>query len=297
MPDAPQPDARVPSPIAPERFAFDGDGVRLVGERWAGGDPRDVVVLLHGGGQTRHSWARTAQRLARDGRTAVAIDARGHGDSDWHPGQDYTLEGFVGDLGAYVETLDRPPVLVGASLGGITALVAAGDHPGLARGLVLVDVVVRLEPKGVQRIRDFMNANPDGFASLEDVADAIAAYNPVRPRPRSLDGLRKNVRQGEDGRWRWHWDPAFMRIDDEPQRRFDPERLRAAAGRLEIPTLVVRGAQSDVVSDEGMADMMRLVPNAESVDVQAAGHMVAGDDNDIFGAALERFLARLDAGA
>jgi pimeloyl-ACP methyl ester carboxylesterase len=297
MPDAPQPDPRVPSPIAPERFTFDGDGVRLVGERWAAGDPRDVVVLLHGGGQTRHSWARTAQRLARDGRAAVAIDARGHGDSDWHPGQDYTLEGFVGDLGAYVETLDQPPVLVGASLGGITALVAAGDHPGLARGLVLVDVVVRLEPKGVQRIRDFMNADPDGFASLEDVADAIAAYNPVRPRPRSLDGLRKNVRQGEDGRWRWHWDPAFMRIDDEPQRRFDPERLRAAAGRLEIPTLVVRGAQSDVVSDEGMADMMRLVPNAESVDVQAAGHMVAGDDNDIFGAALERFLARLDAGA
>jgi pimeloyl-ACP methyl ester carboxylesterase len=279
---------------APERFTFAGEGVTLVGERWAGGDPGDVVLLLHGGGQTRHSWAKTARRLAAHGRTAVAIDARGHGDSDWHPEQDYSMEAFAADLVAYVATLDRPPVLVGASLGGITALVAAGEHPGLARGLVLVDVVVRVEPRGVDRIRDFMTARPEGFASLEEVADAIAAYNPLRPRPRSLDGLRKNVRLGEDGRWRWHWDPAFMRIGDEPQRRFDPERLRAAATHLTIPTLIVRGAESDVVSDDGMADMLRLVPGAQTVDVKAAGHMVAGDDNDIFGKALERFLAGLD---
>jgi pimeloyl-ACP methyl ester carboxylesterase len=224
----------------------------------------------------------------------VAIDARGHGDSDWHPDQDYGLEGFVGDLVTYLETLDRPPVLVGASLGGITALVAAGEHPGLARGLVLVDVVVQVRPAGVDRIRDFMSARPEGFASLEEVADAIAAYNPLRPRPKRLDGLRKNVRLGEDGRWHWHWDPAFMWIGDEPQRRFDPQRLRDAASRLTIPTLIVRGAESDVVDDEGLADMLRLVPSAQSIDVAAAGHMVAGDDNDIFGAALERFLAGLD---
>ena len=264
-----------------------------MGERWEGADPDDVVLLLHGGGQTRHSWARTARRLARDGRTAVALDARGHGDSAWHADQDYGLEGFVSDLLAYVATLRRPPVLVGASLGGITALVAAGEHPALARGLVLVDVVVRVRPAGVDRIRDFMTASPDGFASLEEVADAIAAYNPNRPRPKSLDGLRKNVRLGEDGRWRWHWDPAFMRIDDEPQRRFDPARLRAAAGHLTLPTLIVRGVESDVVDDAGLADMLELVPTATAVDVQQAGHMVAGDDNDVFASALEKFLTTL----
>jgi len=187
-------------------------------------------------------------------------------------------------------------VLVGASLGGITSLVAAGEHPGLARGLVLVDVVVRLEPEGVTRINDFMTAHADGFASLEEVADAIAAYNPLRRRPRNLEGLRKNVRQRSDGRWYWHWDPAFVRIDDEPQRDAGPERLRVAASRVTIPTLVVRGAQSDVVSDEGLADMLRLIPQAESVDVQSAGHMVAGDDNDVFADRLEAFLARLDSG-
>jgi pimeloyl-ACP methyl ester carboxylesterase len=282
--------------VAPQLFHFDGLGVRLTGERWEGDEQHAVVVLLHGGGQTRHSWKRTAESLAATGRTAVLLDARGHGDSDWHPTHDYTLDGFVGDLIGYVATLGRPPVLVGASLGGITALIAAGEHPGLARGLVLVDVVVRVELKGVARIRDFMAATPEGFGSLEEVADAIAAYNPLRPRPRNLDGLRKNVRQRADGRWYWHWDPAFMRIDDEPQRRIDPERLRVAASHLDIPTLIVRGAQSDVVSDEGLADMLQLVPHAQAVGVQAAGHMVAGDDNDVFAARLEAFLTQVEAG-
>jgi pimeloyl-ACP methyl ester carboxylesterase len=279
---------------APEPIAFTSAGVRLAGEQWDARERRGVVVLLHGGGQTRHSWAGTAQRLAAHGWTTVALDARGHGDSEWHPAQDYTLDGFVADLRAFVAGLDEPPVLVGASLGGITALLAVGEHPGLARALVLVDVVVRVRPEGVARIRDFMTAHPHGFASLEEVADAISQYNPRRRRPRNLDGLRKNVRRGNDGRWYWHWDPAFMWIPDEPSRRVDPDRLERAAARVRIPTLVVRGAQSDVVSEAGVADMLRLVPGAQSVDVGAAGHMVAGDDNDVFATVLEAFLARLD---
>ena len=268
--------------------------MRLVGTRWPVAAPRGVVVLLHGGGQTRHSWARTARRLAAGGWTAVTVDARGHGDSDWHPTQDYTLDGFVDDLLALLPTLEHAPVLVGASLGGITALVAAGEHPGLAQGLVLVDVVVQLEPDGVDRIVAFMAGHLDGFSSLEEVADAITAYNPIRRRPRSLEGLKKNVRLRPDGRWYWHWDPAFIRIADEPQRRVDPNRLRAAASHLLIPTLLVRGVHADVVSDARMADMMRLVQHAESVETPAAGHMVAGDDNDVFATRLETFLSGLE---
>jgi pimeloyl-ACP methyl ester carboxylesterase len=280
---------------SPEAFDFDGAGVRLKGERWVGREGSPTVVLLHGGGQTRHSWGRTARRLSEHGWTAVALDARGHGDSDWAADHDYSLGAFVSDLIAFVGTLDAPPVLVGASLGGITALTAVGENPGLARGLVLVDVVVEVERAGVERIRDFMTARPGGFDSLEEVADAIAAYNPLRKRPRNLDGLRKNVRLGPDGRWHWHWDPTFMRIDDEPQRRIDPSRLRAAAAGVSIPTLIVRGVQSDVVSDDGLADMMARIPTATAVDVAAAGHMVAGDDNDVFARALEAFLEQLEA--
>ena len=281
--------------VSPQPFRFDAGSIQIAGERWVGGDRgRAATVLLHGGGQTRRSWGRTAERIATGGRVAIALDARGHGDSQWDPAEDYSLDAFVADLVAFLESLDRPAVLVGASLGGTTALAVAGEHPGLVRGLVLVDVVIEVEPAGVKRIRDFMTAHADGFASLEEVADAIAVYNPQRKRPRTLDGLRKNVRLGQDGRWRWHWDPAFMRIGDEPRRGVTPARLRAAAAEVHVPTLIVRGARSDVVSDAGLADMLQCIPHAEVVGVAAAGHMVAGDDNDVFAAALEQFLDRID---
>jgi pimeloyl-ACP methyl ester carboxylesterase len=114
--------------------------VRLAGEHWVGDERGGLALLLHGGGQTRGSWTRTAERLVASGRTAVALDACGHGESEWHPAQGYTLDGFVGDLIGFVCTLERPPALVGASLGGITALVPAAEHPGLDRALVLVRV-------------------------------------------------------------------------------------------------------------------------------------------------------------
>jgi len=276
-----------------QAFTFESSGIQLAGDRWPGDSGREPVVFLHGGGQTRHSWDRTAIRLAASGREVVELDSRGHGDSGWAPDGDYELDAFVGDLRVFLETLGRPAVLVGASLGGITSLAIAGEHPELVAALVLVDVVVRIEPKGRERIFAFMTDHRDGFASLEEVADAIAAYNPLRKRPRNLDGLRKNVRQGEDGRWRWHWDPAFMSNPDEPQRRSSHERLEAAAEEVKAPTLIVRGVQSDIVSDAGVEDIKRRIPHAEVVEVGAAGHMVAGDDNDVFAGALEGFLERL----
>jgi pimeloyl-ACP methyl ester carboxylesterase len=277
---------------SPQRFECVSAGVRLVGEQ-RGTPERGVVVLLHGGGQTRRSWRRTAERIAAGSWAAVTYDARGHGDSDWDAGQNYTLDAFVADLLTVVRTQQQSIVFIGASLGGITSLVAAAENPGLARGLVLVDVVVGLDRGGTARIVDFLTAHRDGFASLEEVADAIAAYNPDRPRPRNLDGLHKNVRLRADGRWYWHWDPAFIKIGDEPQRQADPHRLRAAATSVQIPTLLVRGAHSDVVSDAGLADMKRLIPTSESIVVPHAGHMIAGDDNGPFVVGLERFLDAL----
>jgi non-heme chloroperoxidase len=268
---------------------FAGAGLTLRGDRWPGDEDRPTVLLLHGGGQTRHSWAKTAERLAGAGWPAIALDLRGHGDSGWS--DDYSLDAYVSDILAIIDTLERPPVLVGASLGGMTALQLAGEHPGRVAAIVLVDVVVKTEPAGVKRILDFMGGSPDGFADLDEAADAIAAYNPNRPRPKRLDGLRKNLRLGEDGRWHWHWDPAFLEIRDEPQRHADRDRLAAAARALTIPTVIVRGARSDVVSDAGLANMLELVPDAEVIDVQAAGHMVAGDDNDVFAERLEAFLS------
>ncbi|MBK5218390.1 MAG: alpha/beta hydrolase [Thermoleophilia bacterium] len=283
----------MPEIFTSEPFEYVAGGLDLVGERWDGDPDRATVVLLHGGGQTRHSWRHTAARLAAGGRSVVALDARGHGDSQWDPAGDYLLDAFVADLSTYLESSERSAVLVGASLGGMIALVTAAEHPEWVAGLVLVDVVLELEREGVEKIRRFMGSYPNGFSSLDEVADAVAAYNPHRERPRNLDGLRKNVRLGDDGRWRWHWDPAFVDLGDEPQRRSDPKRLRRAAEEVRAPTLIVRGADSDVVSQAGLDDMARMMPDAEFAEVGAAGHMVAGDDNDVFGDALEHYLEQI----
>ncbi|MFR9803048.1 alpha/beta fold hydrolase [Pseudonocardia sp. RS010] len=280
---------RVP---AGERVVFDGTAGKLVGDRWSAvGERRGPALLLHGGGQTRHSWFRTAAALAEAGWEATALDARGHGDSDWAPDGDYGTDALNADLAAVVEQVGEPALLLGASMGGMTALVTEGERGGMARALVLVDIVPRVEPDGAARIMAFMGANPDGFGSLEEVAEAVRAYNPHRKRPPNPEGLRKNVRLRENGRWYWHWDPAFLRVGDEPRRSTTHERATAAAARVTVPTLLVRGAQSDIVSEEGVQELLRLIPGAVHVDVSATGHMVAGDDNDVFTSTVLGFLA------
>lgn len=274
-----------------------GHGLDLAADAY-GPDDGPPVLLFPGGGQTRHSWNGTARLLGNKGWRATTVDLRGHGDSDWAPDGDYSLDAFAADVRDVARaTGHRPPALVGASLGGISSLIAiaeddqATDRP-VASALVLVDVAPRLEPEGVARIGAFMLGHLEGFASLEDVADAVAAYNPHRPRPSDLSGLRKNVRQREDGRWYWHWDPRFMtpgRID-EPRSIRNEDRLERAAQTLTLPVLLVRGRQSDVLSEAGARNLQALVPHARFVDVAGAGHMVAGDRNDVFNDAVVAFL-------
>ena len=270
-------------------------GLELVADRR--GDPSaPQVVFLHGGGQTRHSWGGTAAAVAERGWCSWTIDARGHGESDWHPDGDYRLSEFAADVGHVIEEIGGRPAIVGASLGGLTSLLLLGrDAPGAARGLVLVDIVPNMEQKGADRIADFMMANAEtGFASLEEAADAVAAYNHHRERPPSTEGLRKNLRE-RDGRWYWHWDPKFLSPDPArgPSEVNDPVLLTACSQAIDVPIMLVRGRMSDVVTPEGAAAFVDEVPNAEFVDVSDAGHMVAGDRNDAFTHAVVGFLEHL----
>ncbi|MGY1770695.1 alpha/beta fold hydrolase [Blastococcus sp. SYSU D00813] len=278
---------------APETVSHDCGDVVLRGDRWSGGD-RGQVLFLHGGGQTRHSWGGAARELAARGWTTTTLDLRGHGDSDWSPDGTYGMDRYAGDIAHVVRQMGGGVVLVGASLGGLTSLTVAGRDPGAARALVLVDIVPRTAPEGVRRIGEFMRAHLDGFDDLDQVADAVAAYT-RRPRRVNPEGLKKNVRRREDGRWYWHWDPAMMQIvpDDEPRPGVRPEPLLDLARAVTVPVLVVRGGRSDVVDDEGIAEFLAAVPTARVVDVAEAGHMVAGDDNDDFTTAVDAFLEQL----
>jgi len=276
------------------------DGVMLAAD--VAGDSADPTVLLfHGGGQTRHSWGGTLRALAGRGFHVASVDLRGHGDSDWSPGGNYDGSVFPDDVEMVARRFDQP-VLVGASLGGTSSLMAvhqASERTGdsIASALVLVDVAPNIEPAGVDRIRSFMHEHIEtGFGSLDEVADAIQTYNPHRPRPTNLAGLEKNVRF-RDGRWYWHWDPAFMwgkHAQSDETRVVDFESrsaaLEDAARALTIPTLLVRGRQSDLLSEEGAQKFLGFVPHAVYADVAGAGHMVAGDRNDVFTDAVVEFL-------
>ncbi|MDB5447262.1 MAG: alpha/beta hydrolase [Phenylobacterium sp.] len=267
---------------------FQGDGLQIIADE-AGPRNGVPVLLMHGGGQTRQAWGGALAEGARRGYHMLSADLRGHGDSDWDDAGDYRVEAHARDLARIVNQLDQPPVVVGASLGGLTGLYHAG-HGGDLRALVLVDIAVKIEPAGAARIGEFMRGAPNGFASLEEAADAVAAYLPHRPRPKNTSGLMRNLRLREDGRLHWHWDPRMMTSDRGPAPDFD--LMRAAARQLTIPVLLIRGQLSEVLSPDGVEDFVSLVPHAEFVDIAGADHMVAGDRNDAFNAAVFDFLAR-----
>lgn len=282
---------RLPGAPDPMHFWKGEGGVRIAGDSW--GDPNGSLVLLqHGGGQTRHAWKGAGEQLGAAGYYAIALDARGHGDSGWAPDGDYGQDVMVKDLVQVVAALGcRRAVLVGASMGGGTSLVAAGEDHIAATALVLVDVAPRMEPEGVGKIQAFMQQRPEGFNSLDEIADAIASYQPHRKRAKNLAGLAKNVRLGENGKYHWHWDPRFRPTRHDMAKRRD--RLEVCAGKLRLPTLLVRGALSDVLSEAGAEEFRKLCPHTEYVNVTSAGHMVAGDRNDIFGNAVIEFLVRV----
>lgn len=279
---------------SPATVEFLGDkSLRLVADEWnrdSGGE-RPTILMLHGGGQNRFSWKNTGQVLADHGFHVVAIDARGHGDSDRSPNGEYTVDTLARDVSEVLKQIGRPVVLIGASMGGLTGIQVAYDAgPQVVTKLVLVDVVPRFESEGSHRIRDFMARHVNGFDTLEDAADAIAEYLPHRKRPRNLEGLTKNLRH-RDGRWHWHWDPQFVtQTGDDPF--MEIEKLEREAMALRVPILLIRGKLSDVVSPEGVADFLAKVPAAEFVELADAGHTAAGDDNDAFSAAVVAFVSR-----
>lgn len=272
-----------------------GDGLELAVEvRHPAGAP--TLLFAHGFGQTRGAWRGTAAALAAEGYRCVSFDARGHGESGRLPGGEYHMEQFIGDLRLLAHAELHKPVLVGASMGGLLGLVTAGEiDPYAFRALVLVDITPRWETAGVERILAFMQAHPDGFASYDEAAGEIARYLPHRTERKSADQLRPLLREGADGRLRWHWDPALLGGElVRESERYQP-RLMAAAAKVTVPVLLLSGGRSDVVSRDTVDEFLKLVPHAEHVELPRATHMVAGDANDAFTREIARFVGKLSS--
>jgi pimeloyl-ACP methyl ester carboxylesterase len=253
-----------------------------------------TLLFAHGFGQTRGAWSGAAAALADAGCRCVTFDTRGHGESDRVVNGDYHMDQFADDLLRTAAAQPQPPILVGASMGGLLGIVLAGEvRPTPFRALVLVDITPRWETAGVERILAFMQAHPDGFANYTEAAEQIAVYLPQRRERKSEEQLRPLLREGADGRLRWHWDPALLAggVVQESE-RYQP-RLQAAAAKIDVPVLLLSGARSDVVSRATVDEFLQLVPHARHVELPHATHMVAGDANDAFTREVARFVQSL----
>jgi pimeloyl-ACP methyl ester carboxylesterase len=278
-------------PLRRTDFRGAGDIVLAADAFGRGGDP--CIILLPGGGQTRFAWRRSAEVFAQNGYYVLSFDLRGHGESGWAANGDYSIDAFAGDVVCIARQAPGGAVFVGASIGGIAALVAAGESASpVARALVLIDVVPQMSEARLDRIRAFMSAGADGFASLEEAAAMVRAYLPERP-PRSAQALQNNLRTGKGGRLYWHWDPAFHAGSKQRAEAGMLCRMEAATRGIGLPVLLVCGERSEVVDEQAIVHLLQLLPQAKAVRVAGAGHMVAGDRNDAFGAAVLDFLTEL----
>ncbi|HEY1588233.1 MAG TPA: alpha/beta hydrolase [Rhodanobacter sp.] len=266
-------------------------------------DGSPTLLFAHGFGQTRGAWNGAATALVAAGCRCVTFDSRGHGESDRVPGgaapqSGYHMDQFADDLQRLAAAQPEPPILVGASMGGLLGIVIAGEvRPAPFRALVLVDITPRWETAGVERILAFMQAHPDGFADYAEASEQIAAYLPQRRERKSEEQLRPLLREGADGRLRWHWDPALLAGDlVQESERYQP-LLQTAAAKIDVPVLLLSGARSDVVSRATVDEFLQLVPHAQHVELSHATHMVAGDANDAFTREVVRFVQSLDPSA
>ena len=266
-------------------------GLRLHYLDW--GDPaRPPLLFLHGGALTARTWDLVCLAL-RDRYHCLALDQRGHGDSEWSPAMEYTPADHLGDLEAVADRLGLDSfVMVGQSLGGMNALGYAIAHPRRLAGLVLVDVGPEPNWRGASRIADFV-LGTDGLSTLDDYVERARAFNPLRDPDLLRASLRHNLRELPDGGWTWKYDRRHL--SPEYFQRFKGWLASAHRGldRVSCPTLVVRGALSDVLAEEDAQRFAAGLPDGRAVTVDGAGHTVQGDNPRGLACALSEFLAGL----
>jgi pimeloyl-ACP methyl ester carboxylesterase len=258
-----------------------------------GNPEKPPLVLLHGVGQTCHTWDLFAAAISPHFHV-MAFDQRGHGDTDWAADKDYSRKTMVGDVLAFTKALGLDRFfLTGMSMGGANSLSFTGNNPDRVEALVVVDVGPRVEKEGVQHIRDFMT-NYREFNDLDEAAAVIHRFNPRR----SPDVIRKftcvyNLKQLPNGKWGWKYDTYFSQGHARPvDIKQMHDELAADVKKITCPTLLVKGGESDVFSLDGAREFQELIPGSEFALVPKAGHSVMGDNPAGFEAAVRAFYTK-----
>jgi esterase len=269
-------------------------GLRLHYLDW-GRRGRPTLLFLHGGCLTAHTWDLVCLALRADFH-CLAVDQRGHGDSEWSPILDYEPEAHVRDLRGLIERLDlNRPVLVGQSLGGLNAMTYATEAADRVAGVVVVDVGPDPQWSGVKRVADFVTGDR-GPGSVEDFVQRAKAFNPRRDSRLLRYSLLHNLRRLPDGTWTWKYDRRGLSPEYFARVKGSLDQLRDGARTITCPVLVVRGAESDAFTEAATAGFAATLPDGRWVEVEDAGHTVQGDNPRGLVAVLADFLAEIGHG-
>lgn len=251
----------------------------------------EPILLLHGIAQQAHSWDLVSLALS-DRYRVVALDARGHGDTQWPPNEDYSVEAHQGDLDVFAEAIGLDKfILIGHSMGGRNGYVFTSRRPKKVKALVIVDTGPDGKRSGSQRIRRFVSL-PDQLDSFEEFVLRIQEYT-GRPSWMIKGSLNHSIKQLPSGKWTWKYDKAIRNPDFNPP-NWTPEELWGCLDRIKCPVLVVRGANSDILSNDTFEGMLKAIPGSKGTVIPDAGHLVLGDNTLGFIEGVADFLFGLD---
>jgi pimeloyl-ACP methyl ester carboxylesterase len=281
--------------------SIEANGLTFQYQEWGDARSRHAVVMLHGFAETKAAWEETAVDLAREYRV-IALDQRGHGRSQRAPDRDYSRATQVEDLEAVIAALGlRSVTLVGHGMGGANAICYAAEHPDVVSALVVIETAPEVLRSGVENLRRLLVTSPPSFDSIDEATEVIREYYPYATTEQAERRVRSALSVTPDGAYVWDFDPIFRDSHVRPPEP-DPGQRRLSdlwdcVDRVQCPVMIVRGAETDMLTSEAVQRLHRRIPGSRVSLIEEAGHSVPTDQPSMLALTIREFLQSLSGAA